>query len=45
MTDVSFSYVEGVDVNDSMEGSKVSTLGAIETLIERDVEEVDPFMA
>ena len=45
MSKVSFPFVEGVDVDDSMEGSNVSSLGALETLIERDVDEVDPFMS
>ena len=39
-----FPFVEGVDVKDSMEASWVSSLDAIETLIESNVDEVDPFV-
>ena len=38
MNEVSFPCVEGVDVEDSIEGSQVSFLDAIETLIESDVD-------
>ena len=36
MHDTSFPYVEGIGVEDLMEGSQVSSLDAIETLIESD---------
>ena len=45
MPEVSFPCVEEFDVEDSIEGSQVSSLDAIETLIEPDADEVDPLMS
>ena len=45
MPEVSFSSTLGVEVDDSIEGSKVSSLDATETLIEWDVDEVCDFMS
>ena len=45
MVVVSFLSVEGVDIEDSMESSKFSSLDEIEKLIEWDVDEVDSFMS
>ena len=45
MPDVSFPSVEGVDVEDSMEGSRVSSLDATEKLIESDIDKVNPLIS
>ena len=41
MLEVSFPSIEGVDVDNSIEGSHISSLDTIETLIGRGVNEVD----
>ena len=45
MSKVSFPSVEGVGFEGSMEGSQVSSLHVIETLIESGVDEVEPLMS
>ena len=45
MTEVSFLAMEWVNVEDSMWSLRVSSLDSIETLIESDFDEVDPFMS
>ena len=45
MSEVSFASAQGVDDDDSMEGSRFSYFHVIETLIESDVDEVDPLMS
>ena len=45
MPDVSFPSLGGIDVEDSTEGSHVSSLDATETSIGLDVDEMDPLMS
>ena len=45
MPDVSYLSVEGIDVEDSMKGARVSSLDAIETLSESGIDEVYPLIS